>query len=302
MLTARSPEVASRQAGVFTRGQARSAGWSAYQVRHRIGDGTWTALPGRGLVASGTPLEPLTLAWATYLSAPDGVVSHATAAGVHGFPVPTAAVDGRVGHVITLDRNEVRGVARHLLRLSPGETCRVDGLPVTSRRRTAIDCLAGADRDGALHLWAWLASRRVLTRSQLAEDVRARLGCAGTPQLLRILALTGTGAASVAELGLHRLLRSAGLTGWAANVTVRARSGRVIAVVDVLFARQRLVIEVDGYAAHAGRSAFVQDRRRQNALVNAGYRVLRVTWSDLRDRPHEVIAEIEVALSAKITD
>jgi very-short-patch-repair endonuclease len=104
------------------------------------------------------------------------------------------------------------------------------------------------------------------------------------------------GAASEAELRLHSLIRAAGLTGWSTNVRIRDGAGRVIAVVDIIFATQRVVIEVDGYRAHSGRAAFVNDRRRQNALVNAGYRVLRVTWDDLRDRPAEVIAEIRLAL------
>ena len=42
----------------------------------------------------------------------------------------------------------------------------------------------------------------------------------------------------------------------------------VVAVVDVLFAAERVVLEVDGWAAHGGREAFENDRRRQNRLTN----------------------------------
>jgi very-short-patch-repair endonuclease len=56
------------------------------------------------------------------------------------------------------------------------------------------------------------------------------------------------------------------------------------------------VIEFDGFAAHGGRAAFVADRRRQNQLIVAGYRVLRVTWDDLVHRPDSVVAQIRSLL------
>jgi very-short-patch-repair endonuclease len=43
---------------------------------------------------------------------------------------------------------------------------------------------------------------------------------------------------------------------------------------------------------------FVDDRRRQNAVVNLHWTVLRYTWHDLVDRPDGVVNEIRTALSA----
>lgn len=123
-----------------------------------------------------------------------------------------------------------------------------------------------------------------------------RTGRHGTPALVRLLRTVSTGAASVAELRLHRLLRGAGLTGWAANVDIEV-GGRVIAVADVLFPAERLILEVDGWSSHRGREAFVTDRRRQRALSLAGYLVLRFTWDDLVGRPEETLEEIRDALA-----
>jgi very-short-patch-repair endonuclease len=125
--------------------------------------------------------------------------------------------------------------------------------------------------------------------------VRDRLGRRGTPTLLRLLSLARSGAASIAELKLHEMLRTAGLSGWHPNAPVHDPAG-LIAVVDVLFPEVRLVIEVDGFAAHRDRGSFVADRRRQNRLVAAGYTVLRVTWDDLRDRPEAVLIELRSLL------
>ena len=43
---------------------------------------------------------------------------------------------------------------------------------------------------------------------------------------------------------------------------------------------------------------FVDDRRRQNAVVNLHWTVLRFTWHDLVDRPDAVVNEIRTALMA----
>ena len=115
-------------------------------------------------------------------------------------------------------------------------------------------------------------------------------------QLARLGELVSSGAVSAAEHRLHGLLRSAIVVRWSANAKVIV-DGAVLAVADVLFDEQQVVIEVDGVRSHSGTDRFVDDRRRQNALVNAGYTVLRFTWWDLTQRPDAVIAEIRRALS-----
>ena len=69
-----------------------------------------------------------------------------------------------------------------------------------------------------------------------------------------------------------------------------------VATVDLLFAEARVAVEVDGWSGHNGRDAFERDRRRQNALVNAGYTVLRFTWRDLTTREEQVVQQIRTAL------
>lgn len=55
----------------------------------------------------------------------------------------------------------------------------------------------------------------------------------------------------------------------------------LIGRVDFLFEHARLVVEVDGRAFHAQRMVQRRDRRRDLELLNAGWRVLRLTWHDL---------------------
>lgn len=67
--------------------------------------------------------------------------------------------------------------------------------------------------------------------------------------------------------------------------------------VDFLWAEQRLVAETDGQRFHRTRQAFERDRRRDQLLTAAGYRVVRFTWRQVIDRPREVGATLRALLA-----
>lgn len=66
--------------------------------------------------------------------------------------------------------------------------------------------------------------------------------------------------------------------------------------VDFLWERERLVVEVDGWAWHSSRNRFENDRQRDAALAAAGYTVLRITWRRIKDEPLAVVAQIAFML------
>jgi very-short-patch-repair endonuclease len=68
--------------------------------------------------------------------------------------------------------------------------------------------------------------------------------------------------------------------------------------VDFLWRAQKLIVEVDGYSFHADRAAFECDRRRDQMLLAARYRALRVTWRQLLEEPIALAVRIGQALSA----
>ena len=67
-------------------------------------------------------------------------------------------------------------------------------------------------------------------------------------------------------------------------------------VADVAFIEWRIVIEVDGMAFHVNPERFQADRTKQSLLSSAGWMVLRLTWSDLIERPDYVIGLIRQAI------
>jgi len=69
--------------------------------------------------------------------------------------------------------------------------------------------------------------------------------------------------------------------------------------IDMAFPAERVGIEFDGYRHHGfSRSGFRLGLERQNLLVRHGWRILRYTLTDVRDRLDRVMAEIEETLEA----
>jgi hypothetical protein len=58
----------------------------------------------------------------------------------------------------------------------------------------------------------------------------------------------------------------------------------------------RLVVETDASQFHSHPRAFENDRRRDQILVAHRYRVIGVTWRQLREEPLAVVARITMAL------
>jgi very-short-patch-repair endonuclease len=70
-------------------------------------------------------------------------------------------------------------------------------------------------------------------------------------------------------------------------------------IADFLWPRQRLVVELDGYRAHAGRAAFEADRARDVELKALGYDVLRLTWRQVTVAPADVASAVRRLLRAR---
>jgi very-short-patch-repair endonuclease len=68
-------------------------------------------------------------------------------------------------------------------------------------------------------------------------------------------------------------------------------AGRLIEC-DCVWRPQRLVVELDGHATHGRRSAFERDRARDRTLQTAGWRVVRITWWQLRSEARGVVADL----------
>jgi hypothetical protein len=68
---------------------------------------------------------------------------------------------------------------------------------------------------------------------------------------------------------------------------------------DCVYRAERLIVELDGFAFHATRAAFEEDRARDRRLQAAGWRVVRVTWRQLEDEPAALAKELRALLGLR---
>jgi len=186
----------------------------------------------------------------------------------------------------------VRWVRR---RIPAEHRSRIDGLRCPSARFLAVEASA---RDGGALIERFLRDR-LIKPDELAGVLASLSGSAGQDARRRIVRISVDNPWSGGERGLHQLLRDAALRGWEAN-PVLAIDGRSY-YPDLLFRTQRLVVEFDGYEIHSRPDVFEADRARQNALVEAGYQVLRYTWKQLTGRPDAVVRQLRAVLARQMT-
>ena len=68
--------------------------------------------------------------------------------------------------------------------------------------------------------------------------------------------------------------------------------------VDFVWHEQRVIVETDGFGTHGTRQAFQRDRRRDQLLTLAGWRVIRFTWDQVTNEPRYVIDVMRELMSA----
>jgi very-short-patch-repair endonuclease len=175
--------------------------------------------------------------------------------------------------------------------LNASDVTRVRNVPITTPMRTALDLaqnLPLADAVAVLDA----ACRRGGVRS---GGLRFELRRLGRPKTTLIAALVDPQRASVYESLFFVLMVQAHMTPPRCQFEIR-RGTVLLARADFAWPHRRVIVEIDGFEFHSDRDAFVRDRRRQNLVVNEGWRVLRFTPADLLLRPNEVIAEVRTAL------
>jgi very-short-patch-repair endonuclease len=277
---------------LFTRAQATAAGYSAYQIRRRLGSGEWQTVLGDVFAPGAVPVTAVLRDRAAALAVPGSVLAAASAARLLGIEVPDRGTYLWIG-----SRRQPALVGVRYLRdpLSRRELMRAEGVPVTGFARTVTDCLRFLPESAGARFLDRALQAGWVTQADVVRQAHALVGRRGAPRLAKLAHQASAGAHSAAERLAVTLLRRAGLTGWKANLAIVDPAG-LIGVGDLVFTKVRLLVEIDGWAFHSAPDQFQRDRSRQNRLVAAGWTVLRFTWLDLTERPDHVVATIRAML------
>jgi very-short-patch-repair endonuclease len=278
--------VAGAQHGQITAAQLLDLGLTRAQIRTRVEAGRLHPVH-RGVYSVGVPPSvPLGRWTAAVLAVGAGaVLSHGSAGAVWALSREPDAVE------VTTPRRGARGrpgIVVHHAVVDPADVTRHQGLPLTTPARTMLDLAAGASAADVDRRLQDARVRRLVDDDSLAATLARNADRAGRPALAAAAAVPFT--RSELERAFLALVAAHDLPAPRTNVRVAGFE------VDALWPEQRVVVELDGRAAHATRAAHERDRRRDAALRAAGLIVLRFTWWDVTGDPHRVGAVLDSAL------
>lgn len=163
----------------------------------------------------------------------------------------------------------------------------------TSRLRTVLDCAAELPFDEALAV-----ADSALRHGDLCHDDLLATLRPDTPEhVRRVLKHATPLAANPFESVLRAILVEAGIDvvpQWATTI------GGITYHPDLADPLRALAIEANSWGFHAGRAEHDADCVRYNALVVAGWTVLRFTWEQVMFSPEVVVRTVRAALALPV--
>ena len=278
-IPASADEIARWQAGAISRRQLLAKGVSSQIIFERLKRRRWQRLY-RGVYAvfSGVPPRETWL-WAAILSAGEGaVISHQTAAELHGLLDPPA--DAIYVTVPSTRRVATRGL---IIRTSGRvEQARQPNRapPRTSIEETVLDLVQLAPGFDDVCGWITKAcAKRLTTEEKLRAALAMRKKMRWRAELDDVLAAAGSGIHSVLEYRyLRDVERAHGLPRSRHQVRVVIDGKAVYR--DVYYDRYQVAVELDGRLAHPDEERWRDSHRDIQAGVQ-GVQTCRYGWRDV---------------------
>lgn len=290
----------------FTVREAAEAGVSRRRLKHQS-----LNIPSRGIrLPSGQAVEvklqarPLTLI--TRFSA----ASHATAFLIWDFPgfLP-GSHDPRI-HISRPDSMAIprrRGVIGHVGQLFADEITRVDGVLVTTRSRTWLDCARKMSIDEltvvADHLLRHPRpafegrAEPYASPGELAEMLDRHKGTPGIRKARIALQQARIGADSAPETRLRLALGRAGVPEAELNVRTVLRSG-VVRQPDLAYPKHRVAVEYEG-AVHSEAAQVIRDITREEDYSNAGWILVRISKRHMENDASAAVDKVRATLVSR---
>jgi very-short-patch-repair endonuclease len=291
-------QIAGRQHGLISLEQLRGLGMDKETARRRVEVGTQHRVH-RGVYAVGYLQLNLSRRrmGAVLACGPGAVLSHRSAAALWGLredshrliDVTAPNRRGRFPNGIRAHRDDS---------LVPADLTERDGIPCTNVARTLLDLA------GVVPVWelrkaiAEAEVLRLLDHSSvrsLIKRSRGRRGVARLRMLLDDIHPATRRTRSEMERRFLRMCERAGLPTPEVNVSLDVGDGRLRP--DFLWRGAGLIVEADSRRYHGTASAFQRDRRREQRLQLAGWRVSRCTWEQIDREPRKLAETIRRLLT-----
>lgn len=300
---------AADRGGWFDRTDALAAGYDDNDIRARVGARRWIRLC-RGAYAELPADEEswpdwerarwlhLRTAKAAYRRlAGRAVVSHQSAVLLHGIEVTDLDL-GRV-HLTRLTGLGRSGttVCQHAPRPPVPDPVELGGVRLTPGPRAVIETIRFTAYPVAVSVVDEALRIGLVTPSQLAAALDLFKNRSGIGIAIRAVQFADGHSESVGESRLRVLMADLGLPTPVLQPEIRDGNGNLVGRVDFLFSQWGVIVEFDGVLKYAGKGAapLVREKRREDALRDLGYEVVRSTWADFA-HPDALAQRIRAAM------
>ena len=294
------------QSGPFTTRFALELGVGPGRLRHRE-----IVSLSRGIKCLDAGDLPLALLTRPYTQATGySAASHATAFAIWMLPGFLPVADASLLHISRQaphDEPRRKGVFGHTTKFRDNEVICLDGLWITTRARTWLDCARRMCVDELVVVADHLIriprpafegrSEPYASIAELAALLERHKGTPGIQKARAALALARVGSDSAPETRLRLALGRAGLPEPQINVPVPLSRG-MFRTPDASFPEYRVAVEYDG-GTHGDSEQQVRDIRRQEDYGDAGWIEVRIDKTHLQDGAGHAVRKIRDALYSR---
>lgn len=226
--------------------------------------------------------------------------SHATAAKLHGLPLPPRLEHESMLHVSApgLDHApRARGIVGHRADSSTTRSTTVAGLPVGEPVWTWCQLSTVLSLEELIVMGDALVRRQrpFATMEELVRAVAEFSGHRGARRLREALASVRPGVDSPKETEVRLIIVRAGLPEPVVNAMIRNSFGAFIALGDLVYPEYHILIEYDGAHHFAGDEQLYRDIDRLDDVMEEKWRVVRLNKTHLNRRA-TVVAKVRTAL------
>jgi hypothetical protein len=284
--------------GLVLRRNAVLSGWSDEELARLARGGQWSRVRRGAYIDGQLPDDAMTRHALLVAATVQGlrrpaVVSHQSAAVLLGMPLWGITLE-RV-HVTRRPpaSSQTTGPLRcHVARLGDDEITTVGGIAVTDAARTALDLARSLHFEAGVVVLDAALHKGLVARDALERRLSDIAGTRGSRLAARVVRFADGRSESVGESRSRVVLTELGLAPSALQLEIGRPDGAFIGRTDFAWEGPRVVGEFDGRVKY-GRllrpgqepgDVVFEEKRREDAVRDEGWEVVRWTWSDLTRR------------------
>jgi Transcriptional regulator, AbiEi antitoxin/Protein of unknown function (DUF559) len=269
--------VAGKQNGNVTRQQLLGLGLDRYAIRYRVKIGRLYRVF-RGVYSVGR--RPITVQeWASaavLACGPGAALSHCSAMVLWGYwrhwetPIDVTVVGDRRTTGIRVHRSTT---------LHRRDATTQLGVRVTTPAQTALDLSPRLNDKQLKRVVSNMINSLWASEDEFAETLARHPAAPGAKRIAKLIGLSGTPTRSRWEDEFPAFCAAHGLPAPVMGAPVCGY------LVDALFVRERVIVELDSWVFHKDKIAFETDRERDAETLAHGFLTVRMTWERMEQRP-----------------